>query len=80
MKIMITIEAPNTETRTIPAERLRTMTQYAKQYKKEDGKIGCTPVYIKNLVDLGKLDTIRISGQVFVVLNDEEMERAGKAK
>jgi hypothetical protein len=68
MKVMILIEEPKQETRIVPAEQLRTITQYAKEYKKEDGTIGCSVPYIKNLVDLGKLDIVEIAGSKFIIV------------
>ena len=64
---MIQIQEKN-ETRTVPAERLLTISQYAKVYKKGDGKVGCSVPYIKNQVDLGKLDFINIAGHKFIIL------------
>lgn len=71
---MILIEEPKKETRIVSADRLRTMTQYAKEYKKEDGTIGCSVPYIKNLADLGKLDLVEIAGHRFVIVPEEKQE------
>jgi hypothetical protein len=53
--------------REIDAERLVTISYYAKNYQKKNGKIGTHYNFIKRLIDEGKLETIEIGGETFII-------------